>query len=161
MFRNGLGFVWYEIEVEVPKKGINSNELKRFQNIIRELSRDKDSVLWEKQVSNVEPDFGVVLEEKPDNYRTYMTPFLLGYWINDIVSFLDVTYLAERKISYVNMIKKSMQSVSGLSNVKISNENASNVEICKLPDKAILFTYVSFDSRTAEDDLENKYSLIF
>ena len=30
-----------------------------------------------------------------------------------------------------------------------------------LPDKAILFTYVSFGSRTAEDDLENKYSLIF
>ncbi len=159
IFRNGLGFVWYEIEV--PKKGIDSNELKRFQNIIRELNRGDASVLWEKQISNVEPDFGVVLEEKPDNYRAYMIPFLLGYWVNDIVSYLNVTYLAERKNSYESMIKKSMQSVRGLPNVKISNENASNVVTCNLPDKAILFTYVSFGSRTAENDLENKYSLIF
>ncbi len=159
IFRNGLGFVWYEIEV--PKNGVDSNELKHFQNVIRELNRGKASALWEKRISNIEPDFGLVLEEKKDNYKAYMIPFLLGHWVNDIVSFMDVIYFAERKNSYESMIKKSMQSVIGLPNERINKENTSNVEIGNLPDKAILFTYVSFGSRTREKNPENKYSLIF
>lgn len=159
IFRNGLGLIWYEIEV--PEKGVDSNELKRFQNIIRELNRGEASALWERQTTNVEPYVGVVLEEKPNNYKTYMIPFLIGHWVNEVVGFMDITYLAERKNSYENMIKKSMQSVSGLSNEKIEFEASFNTEACNLPDKAILFTYASFGSRTAEEDLENKYSLIF
>lgn len=166
IFRNGVGFVWYEIEI--PSSSINSNELIKFQNIIRELNNGEASVIWEKVTTEVEPLFGVVLE---DNNDTYITPFSFGYWINGVIDFLHVTYFAERKNLYIETIRKSMENIckkvqyeEGVASLSgVINNSYCYDNICEdnLPDKAMLFTYASFGRRNSEDNLCDKYTLTY
>lgn len=102
LFRNGLGFVWYEIAL--PKEGMNSNHLKQFQNNIRELNRSERTLLWEK--SNLMPEQGIVLSEAK-GHKKYISPFSIAKWLQDLLGFLNVSYFAERKSSYDSMLKKA------------------------------------------------------
>lgn len=156
LFRNGLGFVWYEIAL--PKEGMNSNHLKQFQNNIRELNRSERTLLWEKSKSV--PDQGFVFSEKKD-YKRYMSPFSIAKWLQDLLSFLDISYFAERKSSYANMIKKSMENIEGLSCEKIYTENQYSVDDMTAPDKAILFTYASFETIDSNDSMRDRFTLAY
>lgn len=49
--------------MRIPKKGIDSNQLKQFQNSIRELNRGGETLLW-KDKGVKEPAWGVVKEQK-------------------------------------------------------------------------------------------------
>ncbi len=156
LFRNGLGMVWYELKV--PQIGIRSDQLKIFQNVIRELSRSMPSVVWEKQ--REEPDYGIVLNERK-GFKTFITPFSFGNWINDVVGFLNINYLAERKNLYSNMVKNNMNMLKGLKNEVVKKEESVKNNYPFAPDKAILFSYVSF-GQNEECDLQNdKYSLVY
>lgn len=156
LFRNGLGMVWYELKV--PQNSIKSDQLKTFQNVIRELSRSMASVVWEKQKE--EPEFGVVLSEK-NGFKTYISPFSFANWINDIVGFLKVRYLAERKYSYSKMIKNNMNALKGLRNEVVKREETIKDRYSYSPDKAILFSYVSFGQSEDVDSRNDKYSLAY
>lgn len=156
LFRNGLGMVWYELKV--PQNSIKSDQLKTFQNVIRELSRSMASVVWEKQKE--EPEFGVVLSEK-NGFKTYISPFSFANWINDIVGFLNVRYLAERKYSYSKMIKNNMNALKGLRNEVVKREENVKDRYSYSPDKAILFSYVSFGQSEDVDSQNDKYSLAY
>lgn len=156
LFRNGLGMVWYELKI--PQNSIKSDQLKTFQNVIRELSRSMASVVWEKQKE--EPEFGVVRSEK-NGFKTYISPFSFADWINDIVGFLNVRYLAERKYSYSKMIKNSMNALKGLRNEVVKREENVKDRYSYSPDKAILFSYVSFGQSEDVDSRNDKYSLAY
>ena len=156
LFRNGLGMVWYELKVH--QNSIKSDQLKTFQNVIRELSRSMASVVWEKQKE--EPEFGVVLSEK-NGFKTYISPFSFANWINDIVGFLKVRYLAERKYSYSKMIKNNMNALKGLRNEVVKREETIKDRYSYSPDKAILFSYVSFGQSEDVDSRNDKYSLAY
>lgn len=156
LFRNGLGFFWYEIKL--PQEGFNSNLLKSFQNVIRELNRGDESLLWEKQKSK--PNYGMVISEN-NGYKTYISPFSFGHWVNESIHFINVSYMAERKNAFSNMIKKSMAGLKEVRNEIVCLQKDSDKDGANLPDKAILFTYVSFAASDTNDSVENKYSLIF
>lgn len=156
LFRNGLGMVWYELKV--PQNRIKSDQLKKFQNDIRELSRSRASVVWEKQEE--EPEMGIVLSEKK-GYKTYISPFSFANWINDIIGFLNIRYLAERKYSYSKMIKNNMNALKGLQNEVLEREESIKNEYSNAPDKAILFSYVSFEQSEGSDSRNDKYSLVY
>ena len=159
LLKNGLGMIWYEIKI--PENGVDSKQLKKFQNIIRELNRDETAYIWEQQTTNVKPAVGIVLEEKSNEYMSYINPFSFGKWINSIVGFLDVTYLAERKNLYEIMVRKTMENVCGLSNKKIYPDASYDTSAANLPDKAILFSYVSLESKNVEDEVKDRYTLTF
>lgn len=135
LFRNGVGFIWYEIEMPM---NIDSNQLKEIQNHIRELNKRKDPVLWEQVLENKltqDMETPVFYKGNKKGYRTFLVPFSFGKWINDILSFLRITYFAERK------------SVSD--------------QYSYAPDKAILFSYVSFDSSAENENMNDQYELSY
>lgn len=156
LFRNGLGIVWYELKL--PRKNIDSNQLKAFQNIIRELNRSMASQVWEKQ--RIEPDFGIVLNEN-NGYKTYLSPFSFGKWVNDTIGFLKVNYFAERKNSYSSMVKNSISMLKGVRNEIVKKDNQIKAECSNLPDKAILFSYISLLQSTENNLSKDKYSLVY
>lgn len=156
LFRNGLGMLWYELKI--PQTGITSDQLQMFQNVVRELSRSMPSVVWEKQ--REEPDYGIVLSERK-GFKTFITPFSFGNWINDVIGFLQVSYLAERKNSYSSMIKKNMNMLKGLKNEVIKKAEPAKNIYPFTPDKAILFSYVSFGQKEENDTQNAKYALTY
>lgn len=172
LFRNNMGFIWYEIKI--LEKSVTSNKLKRFQNVIRELNRGESSYLWEKQVLADCPDFGLLLDDRQNKeqmsnrmYKKYIIPFSIGRWINDIVNFINVEYFARRKSAYTSMVQKSLQNTNSLLYKQIYPKMCVEDEISAegdkfLPDKAILFTYISFeDINEVTDALDLKYSLVY
>lgn len=156
LFRNGLGIMWYELKL--PTNNINSEQLMVFQNRVRELNRGSASLFWEE--TRDEPDNGIILYEI-NGITTYIRPFMFGKWVDEIIGFLNVRYFAERKSSYLTMKKNSMTILKGLKNRVISKDVEKLKVKTYLPDKAILFTYVSLGCKNAEDLLMNKYSYIF
>ena len=151
LFRNGFGLLWYE--VEFMNNELTSDILKLFQNTFRELNRGDKAHFWKKTSS--EPNFGIVLKEEK-GHKTYITPFLIGHWINnEMLGYVKKVYLAERKCAYNSLLKNSLQACSGLKCEIVNNiEALDTVEI--VPDKAILFTYASFD----KDDKNCEYDEI-
>ena len=153
LFRNGLGFLWYEIKT--PK--MNSRQLMLFQNKIRELNHG-NTFLWE--IGKSEPEDGFVYREIK-GIKTYLSPFSLGMWINEKLEFLKISYFAERKSAYEGMVKKSMAQIRKLSDeIVCVNNSYQNVDI-KVPDKAILFTYVSLEKKNFNTTLEDKLALVY
>ena len=155
LFRNGLGFLWYELKL--PSSNFNSDQLKSFQYSIRELNRNMAAQVWEKQ--KIEPDYGIVLHER-NGYKTYLRPFLFGKWIDETIGFLKVSYFAERKSSYSSMVKNSMSMLKGIKKEIVKRDNQTESGSCYLPDKAILFSYISLQ-QSFEESTEEKYSLVY
>lgn len=156
LFRNGLGFFWYELKL--PKKELDSQKFQAFQNTIRELNRGKTSSVWEK--TSTRPEFGVVLKEER-GHKTYISPFLFGCWIHEMIQELDVRYFAERKNSWNTMMKKNMSRVEMLSNEIIRGDIVVYDTEIKVPDKAILFTYGTLKTDPKESCYEDRYDFLF
>lgn len=169
LFRNGLGFIWYELQVNGIK---NSDQLVDFQNNIKELNRSGPSRIWEKIY--VEPECGIELGNKE-----YLVPFHFGNWINGLLAFFDdkgvegIKYFAERKNSYSSFVKINMKKLVNLKNsiINAQQTDESNKEtknLCKIinmtaPDKAILFSYVMLEKCKEQDEdlLDDRYTLTY
>lgn len=146
LFRNGLGFAWYELGI--INDDITSNQLKKFQNNIKELNRGSKTNLWEK--TNNIPIVGAILKEEK-RYTTYIQPFSIGKWIQDTLGVLDVDYFAGRESAYASMLKKSMSNING-DEISIIDADISDIKTSMVPDKALLFSYVSFENPKGNQD---------
>ncbi|MBQ3782829.1 MAG: hypothetical protein II838_05195 [Lachnospiraceae bacterium] len=161
LYRNGLGFLWYEIKL--PEQECDSEMLILLQNRIRELNWSKAALFWEKQVN--EPRFGLVLNEK-NGHKTYLSPFSFGHWVNEMISILDVTYFAERNSAYIDMVNNSMKGLCRIRKEIICQKTDEfaledkNVQE-KLPDKALLFTYGVFDNKSINATQDDKKRLTY
>ena len=124
LFRNNLGFFWYEIETA---NEMDSQELVRFQNIYKELNRAGKCMFWEKRG---EGEFA---------------PFSMGNWIAEKLSFLNPVYLPQRKNAYKSLLLKNLRVANHLQELKITENDAEQLS-CReyVPDKALLFTYGVF-----------------
>lgn len=147
LYRNGLGFLWYEFDLGKTQK--DSDQLKLFQNTIRELNRSEVSPIWE--ISNTEPEYGLVISEKKGHKR-YMSPFSIGNWIRESLDFLEVKYFAERKNSYEKMLQKSMAVAEKSSFELVYQDDVREMEQSDVPDKGILFSYISLWKKDGVDD---------
>lgn len=159
LFRNGVGFVWYELETPWDEK--TSSQLETFQNVVRELNRGGITLFWE--MSKAEPECGIAIADD-NGYKTYYSPFLFGQWINELVNFIDVSYFAQRKSTYNSLVRKSIAAAEGIEgtiiNKKVDTEEPSQ-KATALPDKAILFTYASFDNRGHGEEAAVRNSMAF
>lgn len=147
LFRNEVGFLWYELSF--PKEHLTSEQIKQFQNKIRELNREKRALLWEKTTKK--PMLGIV-EREQEGEISYLAPFLPGIWINELLKDLDITYMAERSANYDGILKKTVYHLKNLKNQKIGTETIAEVPYKKAPDKAILFSYLVFGGEDKEKD---------
>ena len=75
MFRNNLGFFWYELKIKAQrdkkskKAGFNSNQLIDFQNRIKELNYNNNFILQHDKTDNN------VIVEKKENYSNHFSAF--------------------------------------------------------------------------------------
>lgn len=153
LFRNSLVFFWYEIKTSQ----MNSRQLMLFQNRIKELNHGH-IFLWER--SKTEPEYGFVCSEE-NGVKTYMRPVSLGKWIQDMLSFLDISYFAERKGAYGGMLKKSRSNMKRTSYDVVCKDMTYQDTNIKSPDKTILFTYASLNNKNYGATIEEKQSLVY
>lgn len=127
LFRNHLGLFWYELTV--PENTLDSAQLIKFQNVARALNSTRKAVIW--KTLDTKEDYSV------EKNTTYVKPFSFGKWIHETINFLDVAYFSERDNFYEKMMQKSFDS--------FTYQEASIAK--KLPNKAILFSYVSLNDK--------------
>lgn len=157
LYRNGLGFLWYELSL--PLDEMNAEEVKLFQNKGKELNRRTRTCLWQKCTDR--PGIGAVLGQNAAGETMYITPFSLGMWIKDLLEPVGVHFLASRAAAYESMMKSSMDGLASLANEKIVAEPyvAAKYRENEAPDKAILFTYAALipeAMQNAADGAENE-----
>lgn len=159
LYRNGLGFFWYELKI--PEEKMTSDDVKLLQYRIRELNRDVS--LWRKV--NAEPDIGFVSEiiktKSGQEIKKYLEPFSFGTWIAQELSFMPVRFVAERQSAYPRIMKKAIASLPK-SILEIFGRDATlDSQPVTVPDKAVLFTYCAFKRSDASIDNNNKSSLAY
>ena len=143
VFRNKLGLLWYELKIEENR--VDQSWLITFQNIVRELNREGTAHFWEFQ--------------KKGKDQQYYDPFSFGNWISDMLGFMNVKFLAERKNSYIRMRSNSMKGDINRETENRTEEEVNKTVSEKSPDKAILFTYVSFEEGTSYEKCPFVYHL--
>lgn len=151
LFRNAVGFFWYEMKF--PKEHLTVDQIKQFQNRIRELNREKRALLWER--TTIRPRLGIV-EKEQEGEIFYLAPFLPGIWINELLKDLNITYMAERSANYDGMLRKTVYHLKNLKNEKIGTDLLPTIPYQKAPDKALLFSYFVLGKETEEDTLEER-----
>lgn len=135
IFRNGIGFLWYEISIDLDQMR-ESAQFIQFQNMFKELDRGYNNHLWIDSARLNLP------EEWKDKK---VIPFMLGNWIAERLEFLDIKYQAERNNSYASLLGEYFYEKlpKGEKNEKISRLYKTLLKNC--PDKALLFTYAVFE----------------
>ncbi len=178
LFRNGVGFFWYEVEFlngKGKEKQLDSSQLVEFQNRIRELNRGytrkQGSFFWKVKKSNKRPLYSIedVNKQNNSNYKTYLTPFSFGQWVYDSIRFLPVHYFADRTSTYDDMLKESMDNLG----IKLRGDEEEQAGEQKygeqkdikhknrVADKAILFTYAVLSYKDGMDSAMERRSLAY
>ena len=178
LFRNGLGFLWYELslvkpktaKIQKPKDGpITTEELMEFQRTVKELNKDQKVRLLKKQA---EP--GPISFDEPYEETVYLSPFYPGQMVADTLRFLNVSYLTYRKSHDGDMDMRSDKFTKaylyGLEKLELGAElpdeyvRANKGPQRVLPDKAVLFSYgVMTNPQNREElgDEEDRYRLTY
>lgn len=148
LFRNNLGFLWYEVNADFKDYA----DLEAFQNSFKELNHLKRVFALTKE-SN-----GIYIKIKKmkgllDEAIEYALPISFGDWIDDILKKTlntDIMYIASRKNSYETFLKNygfiADELNCGVSNKYESLINSSKTfnklteDVC---DKAILYSYIT------------------
>lgn len=156
LYRNGLGFLWYEMAL--PLKEFDSEKLKQFQNSVRELNRGDKTVLW-KKCSDV-PKIGIANVQTREGIKKYITPFSVGAWIEELLSGIKYSFIAQRKANFPYMLCESMKNVSSLECKVIQNSDMNLYDYELAPDKAILFSYCAL-KKEAEDTQSEREEMIY
>lgn len=162
--RNGVGFLWYEIGTKrETKEAVCLESLEEFQNQFKELCRNDQKVSFWNRITVTErnkdtltlPEYGI-REEKVINNEVkstfYYEPFSMGIWIAEILSFLQVAFVPERKNPINGILNNAKKK--DVSAIERANFHYSIVEGKKkehtaafIPDKSLLFTYLSFETQ--------------
>lgn len=171
LFRNRVGFFWYEISV--PDE-MAPEDLIEFQYLIKELNRNErsqnSSVLYERDKSENFPEeqeagYRSSLEDNQDRkagfIRDRVTPknnkgetvrtvrgtlyryFSLGNWIGEVLD-----GIAQKRNVHIEYF-------SGSTNI-LRNPDEGSADI--VPDKANMFSYVTFTADELEREIDDKAS---
>lgn len=170
LFRNGFGFVWYELD----PGPISSERLMEMQNYIKELNRSTKIRMLKVERKPVSE--GAVVAKKVirnKNGSSYerevcLTPFFMGKMLVDTMRFLGVTFLTERRALYGDMLKTGDRFIEAFPYEKTeysagTKERAAQ-DYPRFPDKAVLFTYgYMFNPGNPEDvgEEQDRCSLAF
>lgn len=134
LFRSGIGFLWYEMDIN-DKKINDSAKLIRFQNMIKELNRRYNNHLW------IDLSKFAVRDEFRESC---FAPFMLGSWIAERLAFLNVSYQAERNNSYAGLLGDHYFAKLEKTKKKQKLNELYSLLPLKCPDKALSFLYVVF-----------------
>lgn len=147
LFRNGFGFVWYELD---PGR-ISSDRLMEMQNLIKELNRTTKIRLLKIEKTPVREGAVVckkVIRNKDGVFHgkdIYLTPFFMGKMLTDTMKFLDVRFLTERKSTYPAMLRAAKRFIEAFPYEKkeYSAQTLARAaaDYPTFPDKAVMFSY--------------------
>ena len=147
IFRNGLGFVWYELD---PGR-ISSERLMGMQNYIKELNRPTKISLLKIEKQPVSDGMVVskkVIRNKDGKFYgrdIYLTPFFMGKMLADTMRFLGVDFLTGRKSNYPVMLKNARRFIEAFPYEKKEYSEGTFsravADYPTLPDKAVMFSY--------------------
>lgn len=136
LLRNGIGFVWYEVESSVFQKKNNNHFLNNEENLSNDIKQYIEIQHDFKELARTnEETFVRKIGYDNENKKTLFDEvFCLGVWIADILSAEELTirFWAERTTKREN-------------------------KIVRIPDKALLFQYMFIEP--ASDEMRN--DLIF
>lgn len=148
LFRNNLGFLWYEID----SKFKDYIDLEDFQNNIKELNHQKKVFALTKKENGV---YIKIKKKKslPNKSIEYAIPMSFGDWMDDILKKsldTDIMYIASRKNCYEQVLKTKDFLNDGLY-FGVSDEYESLINDSKtfntltydVADKAILYSYMT------------------
>ncbi|MBP3891234.1 MAG: hypothetical protein J6D29_03595 [Solobacterium sp.] len=138
VFRSGVGLIWYETDLDETKTP-TSLELIHFQNLFKELSRGKNNHIW----------LSTDKLQVQDSGQEYV-PFMLGTWLVNRLSFLNVSFPASNKNYYTDLLRDQTYSHLTLEELQ-EKTNWLNQRIATTSaDKALLFTYAVFKKDSAD-----------
>lgn len=148
LFRNGLGFLWYEVNLGGQ---LQADELISFQNTFRELNRNNN--VWMRTDKNAPISMKYHIHAKkpgidPEVLNRYLVPFSVGNWISELLSrFLEVSFISPRANCFVSNLKGQLKRTGGFGEITPDYEEFLSHEVTPelVPDKAILFTYLAFE----------------
>lgn len=123
LFRNNIGFIWYELKFLDKKNKLETTDaVKDFQYEVRELNRGKR--FW----TETDNDGNIEIE-----------PFFLGMWVMEATSFLNPIFFAQRKASFTTATKENLESISKFESVSAKARKIPDWQYA--PDKALLFGF--------------------
>ena len=120
LFRNGIGFIWYEIAFD---KEVSIDEYVCFQNIFKELARKENSFI--RKFKKVKKGSEHKDKKSKEDIEEVNEPFGLGKWLSEVLAAdeLGIRFWAERN--------------------KTGDGNT-----IRIPDKALLFQYMFTEQTT-------------
>lgn len=150
LFRNRLGFLWYEIAFPETEnnKTFTERELITFQNLFKEINRGRFPLLWvDRSLLCISDEYNCNWKLQREELKSGYFPILLGDWVAKRLDFLNVKYLAPRKNEYGNLIKN------------MYGKEIHRTEL--VPDKAVLFSYVVFNRVHGWSMDDYDYSVVY
>lgn len=167
LFRNGLGFVWYELD---PGR-ISSGQLMQIQKHIKELNRPSKISLLKIEPQPVSEGMvvskKVIINDAGKFYGRdiYLTPFFLGKMLVDTMRFLDVTFLTARRSNYPSMLKYAVKFIDSFpcdrKEYSAKTLERAAADYPTLPDKAVLFSYGYMYNEDNPEDLGDETDRCF
>ena len=171
LFRNRLGFFWYELTLKCAGSGwqkksgnIAASDMVTFQYLAKELNRGGIAYFWETDWS-----------------RRQILPFSFGQWVAQELAFLKPVFLPDRTNVYYSLWKGTMKKVqekgidlsaSGANKGKPQGTSEKALQagegtlsawtypengITRVPDKALLLSYYQLEREEEEtDDIEKE-----
>ena len=167
LFRNGLGFVWYELD----PGPISSDRLIGMQHYIKELNRVSKIGLLKIEKEPVSEGMVVgkkVIRNNGEKYHgkdIYLTPFFMGKMLVDTMRFLGVTFLTGRKSHYRGMLETADRFIEDFPYEK-KRYSAGTLERAAqdypaFPDSAVLFSYGHMVNPEKPEDLGEEMDRCF
>lgn len=144
VFRNGLGFLWYEVNLGGQ---LQADEVISFQNTFRELNRNNNVWMWTDENAPISMKYRINAN-KPDIPAKYLVPFSVGNWISELLSrLLEVSFISPRANCFVSNMKGQLKRTGGFGEITPDYEEVLSHEVTPelVPDKAVLFTYLAFE----------------
>jgi hypothetical protein len=154
IFRNGVGLIWYEVVMDEGTVR-TSEDLITFQNSFKEIA-SRNVLIKSDKINISENVFDGCLHNIPLDIRMDGIIFNMGNWIVDRLAFLNAKYQASRSNKYPRRIaekyaEKPVYSDNGKKpqydreKTNIAEEKLKSYFPKECPDKAVMFTYVSFE----------------
>ncbi len=136
LFRNNIGFFWYELKPLFDKVEFNEDvEKKELLDILLEFQYEI------KELNGIKSIDGSIVQSFTILEKNDKKPFVFGNWINSKISELEAIYFAQRPNNYeeiCDLIRKYEKI-----DKKLLGENLKQCDYA--PDKALMLSFVCFN----------------
>ena len=157
LFRNGLGFVWYELAVP---EGAAAEEILEFQYRIKELNHQEHAHFWyrSRKPRPLAAELRREIRQKQETriISEYLVPFSMGEYLAEELADLAPDFLPARRNHYPGFLQRTLTALSRAEGETDFFEADAAAYPETLPDKAILFSYYALEETPGESASEDR-----